>query len=509
MTQPFAKIAIAAFLLLAVPADVFGRASLKEIQALNKEIQQQEQSLQKLKARVQALEEEAGGAKEAPKPEETKEAVKERPQSDLQTAQPEEVAPAPEKTGMAPSPAEEYEAKMATWRTKKSPVPYQDNYDDRQYPAPRPGDYTMDPTYRGFIPIPHTAFMIKFNPKPRVDMTIDSGNTGDDFRFVTAKIPLDGSPEHGGGERFNINGNGSQLRLDMQAPALAGNFRFYYQNDFFGSDTANFRYRLQHLYAQYYGMTAGFTYGVFEDPDIWPDTLDYEGTNSNVFARRPLFHYTRKFTPSINMTFGVEAPDIFVDNTGDATATTAKKMPDIGFNLRWEPQGLGHMQFSTILRTVGVNGGLFESDTDFAWGLNLSGAFDVTKKDTLQFLGVFGYGVGGMGNDTSFVNSDAAFAANGDLQALQYVSGLFGYTHKWTPRLRSTLSYGFAHLQNKALQADDAYHFTHYGSGNLIFTLLKRLHIGAELLYGFREVKDGSNGDVFRGQIGVMYSVFD
>ncbi len=499
------------------------RASKKqEIKALNKAIEQQLQVLQELKNRVKALEEEeaeedakvAEPEKAAPAPSVPGQKASEQSDETMKTAVPTEKtlekSPVGDFTGEAPSPAEEAELKAAKWRTRQSPVPYQGNFDDKQDAAARPGDYTLDPQYRGFIQIPRTAFMIKFNPKPRVDMTIDNRNSGDNFRFVTAKIPLEGTPEYGGGEQFNINGNGSQLRVDMRAPSVAGNFRFYYQNDFFGSDTANFRYRLQHMYGQYYGITAGFTYGVFEDPDIWPDTLDYEGPNSTIFARRPLIQYKRAFTDSLNMTFGIEAPDIYVDTSGDPTASTHRRMPDLGFNLRWEPAGKGHMQFSTIFRSVGANGGTtFPDDNDFAWGLNLSGSFNVTPKDTLQFLGVFGYGVGGMGNDTSFINSDAAFNAAGDLVPLQYVSGMFGYTHRWTPRMRSTLSYGFAHLENTDLQPGDAYHFTHYGSWNLVYQLIKRLHIGAEGLYGFKQVKDGRNGDVFRAQISMIYSLFD
>jgi hypothetical protein len=468
------------------------RAATKaEIDALMQQIQKEEQSLQKMKQRVQELQ----GAPTTP----------EGTPTPTVNAQPQ----APDvKPGEAPAPAEEEEAKMAK-EGRLEPVPFEGNVDDKQEAAARPKGYTFDPKYRGYIPIPRTPFMIKFNPRPRVDLTFDSQNSGDNFRFVTAFIPLKGAPNHGGGEQFNANANGSQLRIDVRAPDLKGNFRFFYQNDFFGSDTANMRYRLQHLYGQYYGVTAGFTYGVFEDPDAWPDTLDYEGTNTTIFARRPLIHYTRSFSDTTNMTFGVEAPNDFVDTTGDPNASPHKRLPDMGFNFRWEPKGIGHLQFSAIVGSVGALSPLFGNQNKVSWGFNLGGAFNVSQRDLLTFLGVFGYGVGGMGNDTSFVNSDAAFEPNGNLKALRYFSGLFGYTHKWTPRFRSTLSYGYANLQNTGQQTGDAYHFTHYGSVNFIYTLLKRLHIGVEGLYGFKEVHDGRDGDVFRAQLSMMYSLFD
>ena len=71
--------------------------------------------------------------------------------------------------------------------------------DDQQEAAPRPNDLTLDPKYRGFVPIPNTPVLIKFNAKPRVDFTDDPQNTGNPDRFVTAQIPVDGDFFQGGG----------------------------------------------------------------------------------------------------------------------------------------------------------------------------------------------------------------------------------------------------------------------------------------------------------------------
>ena len=146
-----------------------------------------------------------------------------------------------------------------------SPIEPRHALNDQQEAAPRPNDLTLDPKYRGYIPVPNTPALIKFNAKPRVDMMSDSQNSGNADRFVTAQIPLNGTPQHGGGEQFNMTAKGSQMRLDVRAPDMEGNFRFYYQNDFFGSGSG-MAYRLQQLYGQFYNVTAGFTYSIFEDP---------------------------------------------------------------------------------------------------------------------------------------------------------------------------------------------------------------------------------------------------
>jgi hypothetical protein len=387
---------------------------------------------------------------------------------------------------------------------EKSQVENRGTLNDQQEAAPRPKDYTLDPQYRGFIPVPNTPILIKFNAKPHLDMTSDNKNTGDKYRFAPALFPLKTEPNYGGGEQFNVNGNATQLRLDVRAPDMPGDLRFYYQNDFFGSDTSDMKYRLQHLYGQFYGFVAGYTYSVWEDPDAWPDTVDYEGPNSVIFARRPLAHYTYALNDHWNTTFGVEKPGFSVDN-----GASIARMPDLGFNARWEKSGIGHVQFSNLYRDIGARDPIGRDQHVFGWGLNLGAGLDLGKNDTLQLLGVYGEGVGGLAND-AFSPLDAAFSSSGKLEPLPFYSGMFGLTHRWSDQFRSTVSYGYVNVDNTSGQSPTAYHVTHYASINLIYQLRKHLSIGLEGLYGLKEAQNGvDSGDVFRIQLGMVYSLFD
>ena len=86
---------------------------------------------------------------------------------------------------------------------------------------------------------------------------------------------------------------------------------------------------------------------------------------------------------------------------------------------------------------------------------------------------------------------------------------MVGYTHQWSDVWRSTATYGYVHLDNETSQGPDAYHETHYASLNLVWQLRKRLSIGLEGLYGKKETQNGETGDVWRFQLGLVYSLFD
>ena len=390
---------------------------------------------------------------------------------------------------------------------QQSPIQERDNLKNEQLAAPRAGTQTFDPKYVGFIAIPNTAVMIKFNAKPRVDLTIDNHNAGDDNRFITARIPVSSDPDHGGGAIFNINAKASQLSVDVRAPDVIGAPRFYYENDFFGSGPGEFPYRIRQLYGQVYNIIVGMTFSVFEDPDVWPDTVDYEGPNSATFARRPLARFMLPLSERWQLNFGIEQPESEVDTTIDPNATSVNHAPDVGVNFRWEEDKVGHLQFATILRDIGVRGPLTGSQSAFGWGLNLSIVANLFETDSVQMQVTYGEGIFRYCND-DFVNNDAAFDSGGDLDPIPYFGFMAGYTHHWSEEWRSTVTYGYVHLRNLASQAPDAYHVTHYASVNLVWQIRKKLSLGLEVLYGSKEENDGSRGNAVRVQFGLLYKLF-
>jgi len=205
--------------------------------------------------------------------------------------------------------------------------------------------------------------------------------------------------------------------------------------------------------------------------------------------------------------FSLEKPDAQVDTTGDDTATSEIHAPDGGFQVKWANKNIGHIQFGTIFRDIGVSGTTVGDQTVFGWGLNLSASLNFFKRDSFQTQLTYGQGIFYFMNDAN-TNGDAAFNAAGDLKPLPVVAIMAGYTRSWTEKWRSTGSFGFVNLDNQTSQAWDAYHRTYYGSINLVYQLFRRLSFGVEGLYGYKQVKSHASGQVFRGQFTIMYALF-
>lgn len=382
-----------------------------------------------------------------------------------------------------------------------------ESFNDKQEAAPRPYELTIEPEYQGFIPIPHTHAMIRFNAQPRIDLTNDSNYAGNVNMFVTSAIPVTGEIAKGGGYQFNMNGQGSRLTMDVRAPKTSGTPRFYYENDFAGTGNAYFNYRVRHLYGAFYGFVVGQTYTIFEDADAWPDTVDYEGPNAAISSRRPLIRYMALLSENWAVGLSLEKPDPQVDTSNDATATSEFHAPEGGFNVRWAKKEAGHVQFAGIFRDIGVSGNAVGSQDVFGWGLSLSSSLNLFKRDSFQTQFAFGQGIYYFMND-AIENNDAAFDSVGQLVPLTVMAAMGGYTHTWSNKFRSTASFGVINLQNEFSQAWNSFHRTYYASANLVFQLFRKLSFGLEGLYGYKQVKSGATGDVFRVQLSIMYVLF-
>jgi hypothetical protein len=102
-----------------------------------------------------------------------------------------------------------------------------------------------------------------------------------------------------------------------------------------------------------YNVTVGQTFSPFEDPDIWPDTVDYEGPNSMIFARFPLVRYKLPLGESWALNGGLSQARTSVSDFNGEPVSAVDHAPDFAFNLRGDSD-LGHAQLGTVFRDLGA-----------------------------------------------------------------------------------------------------------------------------------------------------------
>ena len=384
--------------------------------------------------------------------------------------------------------------------SEQSQIKDRDTFLDEQWAAPRVNNAPIDPTLIGFLPIPGTNTIIRFGGSARLDVIADDSNNGNPNEFIPSSFPVPGQHGAGGPSRSQVEAKGARITFELRRPVGEdNNLRVYYENDFFGdASSSDMTYRLRHLYGQAWNLLVGQTYSNFMDIDAFPDVLDYEGPNGLVDKRQPQIRYTQPFLDAhLLLAFGVEQPESQINTSNPAYgsgASTVNRAPDLTAHVRYEDKRLGHFQLSGIYRYLS-----FRNDAShqgvLGWGASLSGALNLFAHDTLTFQGTYGEGIARYIPDPSGLSEDAALDDNGVLRPLPAWGVSVGYTHHWTDRWRSTVSYGHANVDTENSNGAFAYDHSNYVSGNLIYQWSSTFGLGLEYLYGTNEVRNGASHD--------------
>src|SRR5262249_52033958 len=122
-------------------------ARASEIDELKAMIQSMQKSMEQMQSRITELERENHAQKHTA-------ASRAAPPAPVATTEVSASAPASDQTvTIAPT--------AVTIQGRPSQIRDRPALDDQQEPAPRPNDLTLDPKYRGFVPIPNTPVLIK------------------------------------------------------------------------------------------------------------------------------------------------------------------------------------------------------------------------------------------------------------------------------------------------------------------------------------------------------------
>ena len=367
----------------------------------------------------------------------------------------------------------------------------------------------MDPALRGYFRLPGTGTLVKLGGFVKTDVFVDANQAGSFYgQYVPSSFPSSPQPHT---VNATVSMRPSRFSTEFLQPVGSGkdSVKAYLEYDFMGNyDRTSLRMR--QFYAQYKNFLVGQTWSSFGDADAFPDTLEFEGPPGIMGLRQPMLRYTQPLNNSNSIGASVEKSGTDTPfSTQYGTPVGSSLRPDlIGF-YRYENKH-GHLYFAGISRSLGgvvPNSSVpdLRNHVD-GYGGSLSGVWGTTR-DNVVFQGMIGKGISNYFNDNFGLGTDVGFNAKGKLVATPGGSVTFGYQHYWSKVFRSTVSYGFLKINNTASDPGTTYHFSNYGTANIIYQPTVSFLMGAEYIYGSLERKNDFKWVAPRVQFSVTYYI--
>ncbi|MGB3393196.1 MAG: DcaP family trimeric outer membrane transporter [Stenotrophomonas sp.] len=321
------------------------------------------------------------------------------------------------------------------------------------------------------------------------------------------------TPVHGAG------GSGERSSLDYNAHAKFSRFNLgvdhvaengdkagaLVEMDFFGNSLGNqsatntYGVTLRHAYMYWNNWLAGQTWSNFMDAASIPEAVDFVGpTDGVVFVRQAQLRYT-------NGGFSVALENPETTLVGAANSDRGS-LPDLTARYGWKGTW-GTFGVAGLLRQLQVDNQASGADASkMAGGVTLGGKWVMGGSDSLHYQLTGGEGISryiGLG-----ITGDSAYDAIRDqLDPTGVIAAYVGWRHAFTPKLRTNLIYARSDYDNNAsLTGNLVTKSVQSIRGNVFYTPMPKVDIGAELMYGVREIEDGRKGDISRLQFTTKYS---
>ena len=323
----------------------------------------------------------------------------------------------------------------------------------------------------------------------------DAGRSGPsdnstDLMFQPVGSEVANNPALGLKGKTKLTAQTSRFGFETSTPTSQGTFATKLEADFYsyGSGNRN-RLRLRHAYGEYAGFLVGQTWSTFMDLDNLPETVDFNGPIGAPFSRRTMIRYTYgDARAGYKLTAAIEDPE---DQFGGGSAH--ERMPQIVLradkSFDWgavNVRALAHEKRSLTATKRG-------------YGVGIGGNFKITDKDLLmgQFTAVDG------DIDQLYGSNGYAIDGNGAITFDKNQGLVVGYAKTFSDQLRGTVALGMN--QGKTAQAVDNKRLQQWFF-NLIYSPIKNVELGGELILGERQTFSGEKGVMQRIDLMGRYS---
>ena len=340
------------------------------------------------------------------------------------------------------------------------------------------------------------------------DGEIADGSAGRMF-YLPSAIPVGGVDESGGD--IDTTAQFSRFWFAADGEVQGHKTRAYLEFDLFGGGMANLGNQastnthgvtLRQAYVSWDKWLAGQTWSNFQDVAALPDAVDFVGpTEGTTFVRQAQLRYTNG-----GFSVALENPQTVVGSYRSSARTTSDdgSVPDL--TARYTRKGdWGHVSVAGLARQLQHETATTDA-TSTGFGVSVSGKYNIGKSDDIRYMLTGGTGIGryvgfALGADGTLD------AAGGDIESTGVLAGFVAWRHVFDPKLRGNLMLSRAQFDNDT-------DWTGFGvtrsaqsiHANLIYSPFPKLDIGAELIFGNRELESGADGDLRRIHTSVKYS---
>ncbi len=326
--------------------------------------------------------------------------------------------------------------------------------------------------------------------------------------YLPGQTPVHGAGGSGKASDVDYNAHAKFSRFNLGVDHVADNGNkagALVEMDFFGnalgnqSATNTYGVTLRHAYMYWNNWLAGQTWSNFMDAAALPEAVDFVGpTDGVIFVRQTQVRYT-------NGGFSVALENPETTLVGAANADRGS-LPDLTARYGWKGNW-GTFGVAGLLRQLKVDNHVTGADASkMAGGITLGGKWVMGSNDSLHYQLSGGEGISryiGLG-----ITGDSAWdAVRDELDPTGVMAGYVAWRHAFSPKLRSNLIYARSDYDNNAaLTGNLVTKSVQSLRGNVFYTPMPKVDIGAELMYGVREIENGKKGDISRVQFTTKYS---
>jgi hypothetical protein len=359
----------------------------------------------------------------------------------------------------------------------------------------------------------------------KLDMIYSTNSPGTessvvDFILVPGSVPVNNPTDQ---RNYHLNARESRVWLKTSTPSPYGNVDTHVEFDFLGFDTnlgsevsSNASTpRLRHAFGTWHmafggqpqgSLLAGQTWTTIMDLDALPDIIDFGSPAGRVFGQQSQIRYTRPLGGGAEVQVALENPEttLRIDDpadpvvAGDPQGHGAVLSPRPGDDVapdtiaKYRLAGpWGHVAAAGIARLIRQAriARFGSTDTDWAYGVHVSGRVNVGEKHNLRLDGSYGHGLGRYMAFGAFPEGEVE--VDGNIEPTDIAGGIASVQVWLSETTHVNLAFSYAQALNNAEAlgglANESLLTTH---ANVIWNATKTLRLGIEHIYARRALED-------------------